>query len=259
MDNTKAKTVEKALAIIEYLLKNEETKGITNIAKDLKINTSTVQRIVNTLHGENYLYQDSSSRKYKLGLKFLEISKNILKEIDLRRIASPYLRELRDQTGETVHLMVLDDSVGVYIDALESLQKTRVVSLIGTRDDLHCSAVGKAILAYLSDSEVERIAKIRGLRKITHKTITNLNLLKEELKKIRNQGYSIDDEEGEVGTRCIGAPIFRHNGQVNASISLAAPSNRLPMKKTQEYVPLMIETAKKISKDLGYINNLHFV
>lgn len=104
MDNTKAKTAEKALAIIEYLTKNEEAKRITDIAKDLKINTSTVQRIVNTLHGENYLYQDPSSRKYKLGLKLLEISKNILKEIDLRRIASPYLRELRDQTGETVHL-----------------------------------------------------------------------------------------------------------------------------------------------------------
>ncbi|MCK4446209.1 MAG: IclR family transcriptional regulator [Candidatus Marinimicrobia bacterium] len=251
MDNTKAKTVEKALAIIEYLLKNEEEKRITDIAKDLKINTSTIQRIVNTLHGENYLYQDPSSRKYKLGLKFLEISKNILKQIDLRRITAPYLRELRDQTGETVHLMVLDDSVGVYIDALESLQRTRVVSSIGTRDDLYYSAVGKAILAYLSDSEVERIAKIRGLRKITHKTITNLNLLKQELKKIRNRGYSIDDEEGEVGTRCIGAPIFNHNGKVISSISIAAPCHRLSLKKINDYIPLMIKTANKISNELG--------
>lgn len=251
MDNTKAKTVEKALAIIEYLLKNEEEKRITDIAKDLKINASTIQRIVNTLYGENYLYQDPSSRKYKLGLKFLEISKNILKQIDLRRITAPYLRELRDQTGETVHLMVLDDSVGVYIDALESLQRTRVVSSIGTRDDLYYSAVGKAILAYLSDSEVERIAKIRGLRKITHKTITNPNLLKQELKKIRNRGYSIDDEEGEVGTRCIGAPIFNHNGKVISSISIAAPCHRLSLKKIKDYIPLVVETAKKISNELG--------
>jgi len=252
MYNTKAKTVEKALAIIEYLLKNEEAKRITDIAKDLKINTSTVQRIVNTLHGENYLYQDPSSRKYKLGLKFLEISKNILKEIDLRRIASPYLRELRDKTGETVHLMILDDSVGVYIDALESLQRTRVVSSIGTRDDLHYSAVGKAILAYLSESEVERIAKIRGLRKITHKTITNLNLLKQELKKIRNQGYSIDDEEGEVGTRCIGAPIFNHKGKVVASVSIAAPCHRLTKEKLNTFLPLLLKTNNKISVELGH-------
>lgn len=98
-----------------------------------------------------------------MGLKFLEISKNILKEIDLRRIASPYLRELRDQTGEIVHLMVLDDSVGIYIDALESLQTTRVISSIGTRDGLHCSAFGKAILAHLPNKELERIVKTRGL------------------------------------------------------------------------------------------------
>ena len=147
---------------------------------------------------------------------------------------------------------MLDALVGVYIDALESLQRTRVVSSVGTRDDLHYSAVGKAILAYLSDSEVERIAKIRGLRKITHKTITNLNLLKEELKKIRNQGYSIDDEEGEVGTRCIGAPIFRHDGRVNASISLAAPCQRLSKEKIIQYGPLIIKIAHRISTKLGY-------
>ena len=183
MGNIKAKTVEKALAIIEYLLKSEEGKSITNIAKNLKINTSTVQRIVNTLHGEYYLFQNPLDKKYKLGLKFLEINRNVLNDIDLRRIAVPYLKELRDQTMETVHLMILDGIEGVYIDAVEGLYNTRVVSSIGTRDNLYYSAVGKAILAYFSDNKVESMFKVKGLSKITHKTITNLDLLKKELEK----------------------------------------------------------------------------
>ena len=137
MDNTKAQTVEKALVIIEYLLKSEKEKSITDIAKSLMINTSTVQRIVNTLHEKNYLFQNPLDKKYKLGLKFLEINRNILEDIDLRIIAAPYLKELRDKTMETVHLMILDGIEGVYIDAVEGLYKTRVVSSIGTRDNLY--------------------------------------------------------------------------------------------------------------------------
>lgn len=252
MDNTKVKTVEKALAIIEYLLKSEEENSITDIAKNLKINTSTVQRIVNTLHKEHYLFQNPLDRKYKLGLKFLEINRNILRDIDLRRIATPYLKELRDQTMETVHLMILDGIEGVYIDAVEGLYKTRVVSSIGTRDNLYYSAVGKAILAYFSDNKIERMFKTKGLSKITHKTITNLSLLKKELEKIRKQGYSFDDEEAEVGTLCIGAPIFNHNGKVTSSISVSAPSHRLTEDKLNTFIPLLLNTGKVISEEIGF-------
>lgn len=254
MGNTKVKTVEKALAIIEYLLKSEEEKSITNIAKNLKINTSTVQRIVNTLHGEHYLFQNPLDRKYKLGLKFLEINRNILNDIDLRRIAAPYLKELRDQTKETVNLMILDGIEGVYIDAVEGLYKTRAVTSIGTRDNLYYSAVGKAILAYFPDNKIESMFKVKGLSKITHKTITNLNLLKKELEKIRRQGYSIDDEEAEVGTRCIGVPIFNHDGKVTSSVSISAPCHRLTEEKLNAFIPLLLNTGRVISEKIGYKN-----
>jgi len=251
--NTNSKTVEKTLEIIDYILKKNAPTGILEIAKSLDMNTSTVQRIVNTLSNAQYLSQDSENRKYCLGFKFLEISNHILNTMDLRVIAHTYLKELRDKTQETIHLMVLNDSMGVYIDSLESPQRTRVVTAIGTRDHLHYSAVGKAILAHLSDQEVETICQARGLRKVTSNTITDLNRLKRELSEVRRQGYSIDDEEGETGTRCIGAPIFKHNGKVNASISLAAPCQRLSREQFGQYVPLVIKTANKISAALGYI------
>lgn len=250
--NRKSKTIDKALEIIEYLLKSNSPSGILEISRNLNINTSTVQRIINTLNNKNYLFQEPENKKYKLGFKFLEISKIILSRIDLRKIVHPYLKELRDKTEETVHLMILDDSMGVYIDSLESPQRTRVVSSIGTRDGLHFSAVGKTILAYLSDKEIEKIVRVRGLKRMTPKTITNLYTLKEELKIIRDRGYSIDDEEGEVGTRCIGTPIFNHNGKVVASVSIAAPCHRLTKEKLNTFLPLLLQTTSKISVELGY-------
>ena len=148
--------------------------------------------------------------------------------------------------------MILNDSMGVYIDSLESPQRTRVVSSIGTRDDLHFSAVGKTILAYLSDKEIEKIVRAKGLKRMTPKTITNVYSLKEELKIIRDRGYSIDDEEGEVGTRCIGAPIFSHNGKLVASVSIAAPCHRLTKEKLDTFLTLLLQTTSKISVELGY-------
>lgn len=250
---TKSKTVEKALEIIEYIVGKNSPTGIHEIAKSININTSTVQRIINTLNSTKYLCQDPESKKYSLGLKFLEISKVILDEMDVWKIAHTYLKELRDTTQETIHLMILDHYMGVYIDSLESPQMSRVASAIGTRADLHYSAVGKAILAHLPDDEVEKVVKTIGLKKMTQNTITDFKELKKELLEIRNRGYSIDNEEGEIGTCCIGVPILKHNGKVIASISLAAPSHRLTKKKVEEYMPLIVETAKKISADLGYI------
>ena len=250
--NEKSKTLEKTLKIIEYLSKSNSPSGILEVSRNLNINTSTVQRIINTLNNESYLFQDPENKKYKLGFKFLEISKIILSRIDLRKIAHPYLKELRDKTNETVHLMIIDDSMGVYIDSLESSQRAKVVSPIGTRDDLHFSAVGKSILAYLSDKEIEEIVRARGLKRMTPKTITNLYTLKKELKIIRDKGYAIDDEEGEVGTRCIGAPIFKHNGKVVASVSIAAPCHRLTKEKLNTFLTLLLQTTSKISVELGY-------
>ena len=252
MNNTKAKTVQKALTIIEYLLKSKEEKSITGISKNLGINTSTVQRIVNTLHEKHYIIQNSLNKKYRLGLKFLEINSSILEGIDLRRIAAPYLKELRDQTMETVHLMILDDMNGVYIDAMEGLHNIRVVTSIGTADNLYYSAIGKAILAYFPDNKIEKMFKDKGLSKITDKTITKLNLLKKELKKIRKQGYAIDDEEAEIGTRCIGAPIFNYNNEVTSSFSVSAPCHRLTEKIMNTYIPLILDTSRLISKKMGY-------
>jgi DNA-binding IclR family transcriptional regulator len=246
-----AKTVDKALQVIETFLSSSRDLGISEVARTVGINKSTVQRIINTLAKYGYLQKVPPAPVYRLGLKFLQVSTIVLERIDLRNLARPSLEALRDRTGETVHLMVLDKDMGVYLDAVESRRITRVVSTLGSRDELHSSAVGKALLAFLPEAQVDELIKDKKLEKKTPRTITDPALLKYDLKLIRERGYTVDDEEGELGTRCVGAPIFDHAHQVIASISVAAPAERLDTRKIPEVANLVMETARAISGRLG--------
>ena len=246
-----AKTVDKALQIMESLASADREVGITQISRNVKINKSTVQRVVNTLYKYGYLQQSPHNKGYKLGFKFLEFSNLILQRIDLRLVARPFLEELRDRAAETVHLMTLDRGMGIYLDAVESRQGSRVVSNIGSRDDLHASAVGKALLAFLSDREVDEFIRHQGLKAKTCRTITDPKTFRRQLRLVRRLGYAIDDEEVEIGTRCVGVPIFDHTGHVTASISIAAPAHRLTRDKIRSFVPLLLKTSTRISQSLG--------
>ena len=250
-DSSVAKTVEKALRLVETFRNVSRDLGITELARLVRINTSTVQRIVNTLAEHGYLQQNPADSAYRLGMKFVEISHAVLQRIDLRALARPVLEALRDQTGETVHMMVLNGGMGVYVLAVESRQSTRVVSPVGSRDDLHSSAVGKALLAFLPEPEVDAVIAQHGLRRKTRRTITESGEFKRHLAAIRALGYTVDDEEGEEGTRCVGAPIFDHTGRVVASISVAGPAQRMGRRRIRQLAPLIMGAARSISEQLG--------
>ena len=245
------KTVEKALRIVECFFSTAQELGVTEIARTIRVNTSTVQRVVNTLCKHGYLRRQVGSRRYQLGLRFLEASGLILQRMDLRPVARPHLLALRDATAETAHLMVLDGDTGVYVDAVESQQTTRVVSVVGSRDELHSSAVGKALLAFLPRQQIDAILARHGLPARTPHTITNRAVFRQHLTEVRRKGYAVDDEEGEFGSRCIGAPIFDHSGVVVASVSVAAPVQRLSRRQFPRMASLVIAAAQKISQDLG--------
>jgi DNA-binding IclR family transcriptional regulator len=250
-DRSIAKTVEKSLQIIEIFRDASRDLGITELARLVRINSSTVQRIVNTLAEHGYLQQNPADSAYRLGMKFLEISHVVLQRIDLRALARPVLEALRDTTGETVHMMVLNGDMGVYVLAVESRQSSRVVSPVGSRDDLHSSAVGKALLAFLAEPQVDAVIARHGLRRKTRRTITEPGEFKRQLAVIRAVGYAVDDEEGEEGTRCVGAPIFDHTGRAVASISVAGPAQRMGRRRIRQLGPLVIRAARGISERLG--------
>ena len=247
---TYIRSIGRAIKILEAL--NNKTKlGITEISKMLTIPKSTTHDIVTTLEKEGILEKDPENNKYYLGIKLFELGDRARENFELRNVAIPYLKELNETFDETVHLTVPENGEVLYIECFESTKRLRTYSVIGVRAPMHCTAVGKAILAFLPDKEVTKIIE-KGLQKFTNNTITKKEKLLEELKKIRKNGYAIDNIEHEEGVRCVGAPIRDNSGYPVASISISGPSQRI----TDELIPQLafhiIKIANSISERIAY-------
>lgn len=242
------KTLVKALKILDEVAMRQEPIGVTELSKKMGIDKATIYRLLNTLQNMGYIEQNSDTQKYYLGLKILELSSNILEHNDLRTIAHPYIVELMEKTGETIHLGVLDQNKIVYIDKMESYQTIRMVSKIGSSVDIYCTALGKSILAFMKKDKADEIIKNTIFKKRTDNTIVSPELLKVHLKEISKRGFAIDYEENEKDVICVGAPIFM-KGEVMAAISISGPAFRLTNYKILDFGSLVAEYAQKISND----------
>ncbi|MDG5786743.1 IclR family transcriptional regulator [Evansella sp. AB-P1] len=246
-------SIERAMNIINLLSKNPKGLGITEIHHELELPTTTIHRILSTLGKNNVVVKNGETDKYSLGLYFLQISSGILDNLDVRSVARPFLETLRDTTGEVIHLCIQEEGEAVYIDKFESTQKIRIASQVGYRALLHCTGVGKMLLAGMEIDEVKDIINVKGLPKFTENTITDYESLIQHLQGVREQGYSIDNLEHEETIRCIAAPVFNFRGETIAGISIAGPAERVTMDRVEnELRPLILEKSKEISKALGY-------
>jgi len=249
-DNT-VQSVKRAMAILEELATQKEGLGVTELARRINLHKSTVHRMLNTLLDMGYVEQNASSEKYRLGMKLLFLGGAILERMDIRHEAQDLIQELSERVNETVHLVVPDGYAAVYIDKIDSNKTIRMYSQIGRLAPLHASAVGKAILAFSDDKFIKEVLK-RDLVKFTANTITEPGKLLEHLKKIREQGFSLDDEENEEGIRCIGAPIFDYRGKVIGAISVSGPTVTVTQEKINSIAESVMECAKKISHRMGW-------
>jgi IclR family KDG regulon transcriptional repressor len=245
------KSVYRAVKILD-VLSSEGEKSVTEISTTLSFPKSSVHEITSTLLATGILEKDSDRNKYSLGLKLFELGKQAQANLEISKVAIPSLRSLHEQFDETVHLTVLDRKEVLYIECFESTKQLRTYSVIGIRAPLHCTAVGKAILAYLDDEEVEEIIRSMGLPRFTQNTITDRVRLNAEVRKIRDSGFATDEMEHEEGVCCVGAPVRNHTGQVVASISVSGPSQRITPVRIEEIAPLVMERAAEISRRLGY-------
>lgn len=250
------KSVSRALDIITLVSLKKGGLGVTEIAKQIDINKSSVYRILSTLAQYGYVEQDSETGRYKLGYKFLEISSKLLESIDLRAEALPFLQELESETNEVIHLVVYDQGEVVYIEKLEGNETLRMHSKVGKRAPMHCTSVGKTILAHLPSSEVLEILERKGLPYHTDKTITNKDVFLQELVKVKQKGYALDLEENEYGITCIAVPIFDHLGKVIASASISGPTMRMTSERLELLKGRMLEIGMQISSRLGYVTKI---
>lgn len=254
--NSKIKTVqsvERALAIVDVLADEGSAMKLSAISSKLELNISTVHRLLNTLMVWGYVEQDPYLGRYRLGIKSFEIGNKALYSLDIRSVAKPHLKQLVDKTNETANLAVLVDGEVVYIDQVETHNIIKMFASPGTRGPAYCTGSGKALLASLSEHEVNRLTREMKFIEYTSKTITNPEKLKRELEKVRQQGISIDLGEMEEDVRCVAAPIQNHEGKTVAAISLSGPRTRMTdelIKK--ELVPMVKDTARQISSLLGW-------
>lgn len=245
-------SVDRALKILQILSTRKEGYGVTELSHKIPLNKTSVYRMLSTLVLHGFVEQNMETERYKLGYKVLELSSILLDSIDLRVEAKAYLGELEHLTNEVIHLVVYDRGEAVYIEKLEGNETLRMHSKVGSRAPMHCSGVGKVILAHLPISEASQIIERYGLARHTAHTITDPEALFDHLKMIREKGYALDLEENEMGINCIAVPIFDHSGKVVAAVSISGPTMRMTRERIDELKEEILGVSKKISARLGW-------
>lgn len=244
-------SVDRALIILDLLQQSEKPLGPTEIGAAIGIHRSSAYRILTTLARKGYVQQDPRTDGYILGLKLVELGTTVLERLELRELARPELRKLMESTQEVAHLVVLQDGKAVYIEKIEHPGPIKMASRIGARNPLYCTAVGKAIMAYLPQNCVDDVINA-GLKQHTRNTITDPDKLLAELEHVRRDGYACDLEENEPGIRCVAAPIFDHAGNVIAACSVSGLAMTMTESKINNCSKLVRKASQRISRALGY-------
>lgn len=245
-------SVERAADVLELFLNSTAELSVKEISQELALSKSTVHGIIKTLEHRDYLQQNPDDLKYKLGMKLFELGIAVENQLDIGKIAHPIIGNLVAELNETVHLVVRQRDEVIYIEKVEGPHTLRIYSQVGKRAPYHCTGVGKAILAFQDDAEIDRVLSKGPLEPYTEYTLTDKEEIKNQLTLIRNQGYSIDDEEIELGLRCVAAPIFNHQGKAIASVSCAAPTMRLDEETLAKVIKGIKQAAVEISRCIGY-------
>ncbi|MDN5351147.1 MAG: IclR family transcriptional regulator, regulon repressor [Clostridiales bacterium] len=248
----KVQSIERAAMILQCFSEKTPELKLTEIADYLDLNKSTIHGIINTMKDFGLIDQNEDNQKYRLGLKLVELGSLVLKNLDIREVANPVLKALCEEVNETIHLGVLDGYEIVYIDKMESTQSIRMFTTIGTRYLAYCSAIGKSILAYKALDDIERYLPPK-LERFTEHSLTTVDAIIEELKRVKSRGYAFDMEEVVEGLRCIGAPIYNHEGKVVYSISISGPIGRMTDERMETLATKIKAAALEISKRIGYL------
>ncbi len=247
----RAPAVRHATRLLEAFLDGPEECGISELSRRIDLSKSTVHRLVATLVEAGWLDRNPATDKYRLGLRLFELGSVVAARMEVRQCALPFMQDLMERVGETVHLAVLDGDQLVYVAKVESRHPIRLFSQVGQHGPVHCTGVGKVLLAFAPPEIVERVIAA-GLPAFTPNTITDPDQLRAHLAQVRAQGYALNQEESEYGLVSVAAPVRDHSGAVVAGLSAAGPSQRLTLDRIPALISQVVETASQVSRALGY-------
>ncbi|MDP9295493.1 MAG: IclR family transcriptional regulator [Actinomycetota bacterium] len=238
-------SVDRALRLLQELGRHGAGATLEELADATGLPKSSVHRTLAALRGREFAVQQDDGR-YLAGSELLRVAFDFYDRVDVRVVLRPLLLRLRDELNETVHLGVLQGADVVYLDKLESLHPIRLTSTVGGRNPAHCTAVGKALLAWAYPNEEELrdwIARFRPLARPTPASITQSNALAREMARIRSDGFARDMEESETGVRCLAAPVFLGSPRPRAAVSVSAPRERLSSARIRAIAPILLRAA----------------
>jgi IclR family acetate operon transcriptional repressor len=243
--------IERAVSILNAFTPDEPEMGVSDLAQRLSLHKSTVHRFVVNLEAAGLLERNRTTSRYRLGLRIFELGSQVLAQMNLWEEAPPFLEGLVRDTGETGHLAIFDGGEAIYIEKVEARRALRIPSAIGRGYPAHATSLGKALLAHQSPHVIEAVIAERGLARCASRTICEREQLLDELERVRQVGYAIDDEEYEEGLRCIGAPIVGHTGTVVAAIGIGGPVTRVTPDRVRELGQVVMEAAAGLSHRMG--------
>jgi len=244
------RAVERALQILECFDDRHPERGVSEISEEIGLHKATTHRILTTLMNYGYIERAADGQKYQLGLRLSELGFKVVRRMDLRKEALPLIENLLEKLDETCDLSVYDHGQVFYLDVLQSRHAVTVAATPGQRLPVHCTASGKLFLAYLP-SEMVQQAFTGQLHSYTPKTITSPQLLRSQLEIIRQQGYSVDDQEFELGLWAVAAPILNRKGEILAAVSVLSPTSRLNPERSQAIIQELTEITRQISRRIG--------
>ncbi|WP_371371063.1 IclR family transcriptional regulator [Sporomusa aerivorans] len=249
MNSTVIQSVVRAIDILKCFEDSEEL-GVTEISHKMGLHKSTVFNIITTLEKCHFIEKNANSGKYRLGTELFRLGTKV--NISMRKIAQPYLERLASQFKETINLVIRDGNCVIYIEKIESSHSMRISTMVGGRLPINATAVGKAILAGLSDDELDKTLDELSFVKFTESTICNKNELMDYLKKVRLAKYAEDVEELEIGLTCVAAPIFDHTGKAIAAISISGPTTRMLESFREQIAEELIKVTRELSCKFGF-------
>jgi DNA-binding IclR family transcriptional regulator len=250
-----APSLERGLSVMELLANSRNGLPLADLARQLALPKSSVHCLLLTLERRGYLHRNERTNRYLFGLRLFSLANMALSGLEVRERAAPFLHKLAEKTRLTVHLAIPEQNEAVLLDKVEPLGAIRLATWLGKRMDVHCTALGKALIAHLPQEELDRLIRERGLPRHNDNSIVSPKKLKEELERVRKLGYSTDNEEDEVGMRCIGAPVFDDVGSVVAAVSISGTTSQVTDENSSALVEQVCNTAVAVSRVLGFNPN----
>ncbi len=249
-DKSGVQSVERIFALIERLAAHPAGASLQRLAQETELAKSTVHRLLASLVALGYAVQDGENGRYRLTLKMFELSSGIVNSMDIMSVAKAHLERLAQRTGEAVHLVIRDGQDIVYIYKTEN-GPMRMSSRVGLRSPLYCTGVGKAILATLPPEAVAEIWAHSSPQKLTDRTVTDLARLQAQLDQVRANGYAVDDEENELGVRCVAVAIPGSDGRADTAFSISGLTPYMTPERLRRIAAMALDARTDILADLG--------